>query len=557
MRVRFFESKIFLAVLVLFQISAFSVCGQNLNLLTPYLGEKDKKTIEDAIEELKKAGELVIEANQYYNEALSIQSDNSINEEERQKKAKSIESKAIDIQLKADKIYKYVNKKIIETCVKSLKDKDVSNEKVSNYIKVAGEQAINGDNKRNEASKIKNVYEKATYLNDASEFESAAIDDYISAIAIINDNTLPDELRDDSELMEGEIKTEIILSLIDTAIDGKSIDEKEKIAVYQQKINKYYDYIYNQNIKDPLMINRSGATGIPDGDLDALAAYFKSYMSGTDMQAVIETFADDKTSLPDPLMIAEGATEGGGQYGETGFSSSSDSQYTSQIADKDNDEQGSTELTQGTGEGLRKKEILKNEYTVTPGDENNVRFTVQIAASRIPLTKTQLWAIYPSNLTIEVVREGSWYKYRITGFRLFSQANRVAIESGVKGAWVLATLNGKEITLAQARETTRGLEEIYIKQGSKSGLNTPDFYIQFAASRTPIPADIVQGLCSEVGKCREVIEEGWYKYQYFGGTSYDNTIQTIKGLSRKTFIVAYRGGTKINLYKALRKEITE
>ena len=76
-----------------------------------------------------------------------------------------------------------------------------------------------------------------------------------------------------------------------------------------------------------------------------------------------------------------------------------------------------------------------------------------------------------------------------------------------------------------------------------------DYYIQIAASRTQLTGherDVVYNICPS---CREVIESGWFKYQYYSGTSYDEALNRKNDFPVKAFIIAYRGGTKLYLHK--------
>ena len=174
-----------------------------------------------------------------------------------------------------------------------------------------------------------------------------------------------------------------------------------------------------------------------------------------------------------------------------------------------------------------------------------VRFAVQIAASRVPLTRAQLWAIFPGNFTVEVVPEGKWFKYRITGFNLFSDAERVANELSIGDAWVLATRNGEVINLVTAREATRDMESDLPGNAYSGKEARIDYYVQLAASRVRIPQEEITGYCL-TDKYREIIEQGWFKYQIYAGESYNDAVKLRSSLHCRSFIVGYRGGQRIN-----------
>jgi hypothetical protein len=543
---RFNDYCIFAILFLGLLMSSYSLSGQNLNLLFPYLNEKDQKTVEDAIEDIKKAGEMVQEANQYYNEALSLQSNYDLEQDVLQRHINTAESKAINTQLKADKIYRSTNKKVIEICKKMIEAKGSTNEEAIKFNTDANLMVSQAEEKRKSSSEVKNVYEKATLLNDASGLESAAIDNYISSIAIANNDELPKELSSDDELVESEIRTEVLISLKDTTLDSANQWTPENLAVDQGVIDKYNNYITDATAPDPLIITRSGVTGNATDDLAGLADYFQKYQRG---EASSETgTAESKDTIAEGT-LAEVAKDNE----QSSESFISENAGTGEKTDRKHKSKSSKRGEKTDDYSVRTKQ-LEQEYDLSEGHDNTVRFMIQIAASRIPLTRSQLWAIYPGNLSIEVIHENNWYKYRIMGFRLYSEANRIAVESGVTSAWIVSTRDGKEISLTKARELTRNFEEEYIKNSSKSVVFKPDYYIQVAASRTPIAAEELENICNELGNCRAIIEEGWFKYQYFAGNAYNDALKISKNLTRKSFIVAYRGGTKINLYKAKRRD---
>lgn len=547
----------FLVTLVIF-VFATTTVAQNLTLLLPYLNEKEQKAIDEAIDEIKKAGELVQEANQYYNEALGLQSNYDLDEETLQKKLKTSESKAINAQLKADKIYRATNKKIIDICNKIIETKASSNNEALKFKSDGDQMVQQAEEKRKSSESASNVYEKATLLNDASGLEGAAIESYISAITVSNNDELPKELSTDDQLVESEIQTEIIISLKDTTPAQQNVGSTSNVAINQGVINKYNNYISDPTIPEPLVVNRAGVTGTED-NIDGLANYFLNYNRGINTLFAENIPPTDTAGSGSQTVILLTDTTGAFYSPDTNLTAATNvmepnKDVDARVRKKDKGKQPSVKERPGTTEVYNTRMQKKpDEVNVSEGQEDKIRFVVQIAASRIPLTRSQLWAIYPGNLSVEVVHDIAWYRYQITGFRIFSEANRVAIESGIKEAYVIAYIENNEINLVKARELTRKFEQEFIKDPQKSVAFKPDYFVQIKASRIALSEEAKNNLCSELGNCRVVIEEGWFKYQYFGGTRYEEALDIVKKLSQKSFVVAYRGGTKINLYKAKRK----
>jgi hypothetical protein len=89
------------------------------------------------------------------------------------------------------------------------------------------------------------------------------------------------------------------------------------------------------------------------------------------------------------------------------------------------------------------------------------------------------------------------------------------------------------------------------RQGRKIIENEADFYVQVMASRVRISEDEMNFICGNSTNCREIIEESWFKYQVFSGTNYQEALSLKNKIPGKAFIVAYKGGMKQNLYKAI------
>ena len=218
--------------------------AQSWNSLLNYLGEKDKSTVEKDISSLKNAGELTKQANEYYNNASELQTNYDLEEETLQKKLKKEESKAISAQLKADKIYSEANKSVLNVCRKVLQSKNSGEPKIADYEKDADDLTEQAKQKRNDAKNTKNVYEKATLLNDASGLEAAAIENMISAIMLANGDSLNEEQQQlDSQSDEGSQK-DVQLFSADT---GAHINN-ENIVVNNQVLDKYNNYVSDPNI---------------------------------------------------------------------------------------------------------------------------------------------------------------------------------------------------------------------------------------------------------------------------------------------------------------------
>ncbi|MFN8255499.1 MAG: hypothetical protein U0W24_07415 [Bacteroidales bacterium] len=76
-----------------------------------------------------------------------------------------------------------------------------------------------------------------------------------------------------------------------------------------------------------------------------------------------------------------------------------------------------------------------------------VIYKVQIAASKIPLTKESLAGIYKENSLIQFEIDNNWYKYSVGYFTKYSEAQDFKNRIGVRGAFIVAYKDGKKVPI--------------------------------------------------------------------------------------------------------------
>lgn len=190
-------------------------------------------------------------------------------------------------------------------------------------------------------------------------------------------------------------------------------------------------------------------------------------------------------------------------------------------------------------------------------DTRGLIFNVQIAASRAPMSKSQLAYIYNGNLPIEMREEEGWYKYQIGWCRLYTDAVNIQNNTDVKGAFIVAYNEGIKLYLSDAVSQIKSLEQAVRKHGRIGTIQEILFQVQVAASRAPISEGTLLQIYNGNLPVTLVIEEGWYKYRIKAGTDYTDAV-TIRDQCYVTnaFIVAYRRGKKMELFKAIRESKT-
>ncbi|MFO7658227.1 MAG: hypothetical protein R6W78_14295 [Bacteroidales bacterium] len=193
------------------------------------------------------------------------------------------------------------------------------------------------------------------------------------------------------------------------------------------------------------------------------------------------------------------------------------------------------------------------EYAVAPGSEG-LSFRVQIAASYTTLNKEQIARIYSGPYPVEQVEEDGWYKYQITGVRLFSDALKIIRDIKVRGAFISAYNNYEKMNLLEAVKMSKKTEKEIQTYGRRGRVNDIDYYVQVAASQYPLrPAELARIYPGNF-KITLIFEEGWYKYRIKAGQSFEEAegIKNNAGVP-KAFIVAYDRAVKIPLHQAREK----
>ncbi len=609
-----------------------------------YISDKDKKTVEKALDYLQEGSVLIQQANDQFNEALEIQSDLSKDEKSIQKEVSRLETEALQRQEKADRYYTKAYHSVYDLIEENLeKDSGQNKDQVSEYKSKAAEQLRQAEDKRKEAKDIEKLAEKASLLNNASELEASAVDNMLIALKFYNDDP-PENLTPDQEYYsyddtQGNESSEQVLYP-----DPKN-ESGSEVKVNEDAISKYESYVTDYSTPDPITINRNGLTGIDEGvDINEARDMYVDYSSKNEINTSSYT---SNSSAYDSYGSAYGNDEYAASnnsydsdYTEYSYDTSSDydsysTDYSydttsgnntstdyNEFADTDYEDY-STDYTEtdsnnlgaydtlgnydytdnaghsdyntdynttndvnseyienetsyedySTGQGevdsyesnIESTGAGSNEYdhygtdNMQPGIKRNynsglppiaipgIRFTVQLAASKSPLNKAQIYAIYPGNAPIQIIKENGWFIYGITGFRTFEEADRVSRASGVASSWVLSRENGKMSDLQQSRDAA-------LKNNVEKSNNAvrTDYYIQVAASRSRLAESQARTVCESSGKCREIIEEDWYKYQIYAGNSYQEALETKKNLNVKSFVTAYHNGVKIKLYKTVK-----
>jgi len=147
-------------------------------------------------------------------------------------------------------------------------------------------------------------------------------------------------------------------------------------------------------------------------------------------------------------------------------------------------------------------------------------YTVQIAASRVPLSAELLKAIYSGPEQPQETHENDWYKYTVGPFSNFTSALQFKESCQVKDAFVAANSDGKNII----------------------------FKVQVAACRNEMSVEELRKIYSKSEELENSQEDGWNKYLINCNNNYWKACKLLKDIRiAGAFIAAYRDGQRIEL----------
>jgi hypothetical protein len=192
--------------------------------------------------------------------------------------------------------------------------------------------------------------------------------------------------------------------------------------------------------------------------------------------------------------------------------------------------------------------------TKTTGGNTNIatgfNYKIQVAACRVKIPANELSGIYPETDKITETYEDGWYKYTIGNFKTYNEARTLRNQSSVSGAFVVAYINGKRVSV-----TTMITEPGSNSNINESGMdpNKIEFRVQILASKILMQNSVIKNIYNGPLTVDLIQEEGLYKYSLRAGKKLADAITLAKTLNIPgAFIVAYYNNQKINLYTAIK-----
>ncbi|NOU18383.1 MAG: SPOR domain-containing protein [Bacteroidales bacterium] len=182
---------------------------------------------------------------------------------------------------------------------------------------------------------------------------------------------------------------------------------------------------------------------------------------------------------------------------------------------------------------------IKQPITATGSSSTySIVYRVQVAASKEPLSTEIVSKIYSGINPVNVSQEDGWFRYSIGDFFYYDEAKLARDSSKIKNAFVMPYQNGKRIQWP-GKET---LELMKLNQKERAL-----YVIQIAASRKPLPLNIIKSVIKVEYPLTMKFEDGWYKYFISAFTDFAYAKQVAEKIGVKdAFIATYKNGLRVN-----------
>lgn len=482
---------------------------------TEWLELNDQKKWDKLIAKHKEADNLLNKSNDLYLQAGALAQESGEEYEKNQKKVIKLEKEAKTIYVSALEEYKSIYFEMHDILEKYIGSAEQGH-MAYNEMTYFAEQA---NNLYKEVKKVETETDKEK-LTRANELQLASIE---KGLMIFNTSSQ---------------------EYTNTLAQSNTSGSDEEIILDQELYEKYKKYISDNTIPDPV-----GAEQLMNKEGDAATfSAFKELWHKYSNEEEFAVYTPEETVSDSVMQTQDEVVDAGEEV--TGVQI--EEAITTSAINK-----GSEQFSREQEESQILVQEVKKENTITiavpqykPDDKNE--FRVQIAASKTPMSLSQIQAIYRGDLSVLEYKEGSYYKYQVKGFKLFTDAQAVCSNTGVNNAYIMAYSGGASVPLGQAVKETRDLEQEVKRSGRLKTIQSIEFSVQIAASRVRLTNSQLQTFYSGNYEVATIFEDGWYKYQVLAEGDLKYALEVLENCGvRKAFLVAYKNGHKIKLYKAL------
>ncbi len=527
---------------------------QNINNDKIIITNSDRKKLEKAEKEDRKSKQIQQEADKIYNEISTKQSELTAEETEK------LNNKALDKQIEGLKAHQSSNKIKYEVYISKAEEfwkKYQGNPEDLGYAKsLENNSRTNFQSAINQLKEAEGANDKLisfSTMSSALDLSNKAVEDIIKAFNIYSNTSFSqtsmpkdtgqvfqkkpaDTIR---KIPETEKEEPVAAKTSTEPVSAPNIYQainirEEKVDAFNKFIKESYPKDYEKYIIDFPSLDYS--------DIEAIKKAWYRYIFGdNDLNAETASKDTAKKNIPDSLLLAQqNTTLASKQTGSTG-KIDTETAYNSKSETK--------EKSQRIGKNIQKKSQYKFSDTISV---QGFTFRVQVAASRVPLNPEMQKGIYPGPEILEEIYEDEWYKYSTGPYQTYASARQFRESCEIKGAFVVAFVNGRKINPTEALIKPDENSNNFINFKYASNLI---FKVQVVASRVELSAGELKDIYSGPEQLENSFEDNWYKYSINCGNDYSKACNLLKKINIEgAFISAYNNGQQVNLKSIFNEE---
>lgn len=488
---------------------------------TDWLPSQDAKKWEKLVNQLPDADQLLQKSNDCYLQMATVETDGNADEKKKQKQLSKLEEQAINYYNQSLQKYKEIYLELYSIISKNLdepqkghpayQDMNYYNEQASTIYSTVTNVSTDQDREQ---------------FSQANEYQLMSIEKGISVFNVA-ESSYVSTTQDQSDISEPVTEGDIQLNA--------------------EMYNKYKEYISNTAVPDPVVISQLMQM---EGDYTSFEAFkemWNNYLALEGEKQMLQQQIAEAIIQTDSVLKQDTAMENV-QTGIIAENVSNTGTGVNNQSSGSNKTKNGGDVKQKTGNTIPENLFESSVSVVADGPE----YRVQLAASRTPLNLYQVSTIYNGPLSVIEVKDGNLYKYQVRSFTLYSDAQTACSQTKVDNAYLAAYDGSTLLDLGAAIRQTRPIEAQVKKLGKDRVVREIEFTVQIAASRVRLTSAQLGEIYSGQWPVSVIFENGWYKYQIIVGRDMQEALNVLGNCGvNKAFLVAYKNGRKLILYKAL------
>lgn len=520
------------------------------------LTSSDSKKLEKADKLLLKSDDKNKEAEIIYTE-VSTEQDKLSTADIEKKNNKALQCQVDAILIKKDALdIKYeVYQKRIDEYLRNNNLNQTTIDRCAGLLSEAKLKRESSEGMFNEAKEEKDLLMKYSKVTSAIELSSQAIDGLIKIADILTNPPAPEFVSVPDTILAVKQDTiapapQVTPGFTEPAkTDTKSDNVYQAVKINKEMLDRFNNFLQNTypSEYEKFLVDFSAMSF---SDLDAMRNAWYKYLYGENY-----VVPEDSVKLLEPDSVKSEQIALLDQIKQDSIAKADSAKLAMAAAENITK---SVSAKNKKGKGAKKTPVIPETKVLSDGDESagykNKRrdaiageqlgftYRVQIVACRVPMRKYMLDEVYKGTEIPEERYENEWYQYSIGPFASFNDAVTFRESCGVKDAFILMYVNGKQVLSWEKKDPLNSakIDPVIEKFSNLT------FKVQVAASRNKLNDEELRQIYANIEKLEVSEEDGWFKYLINCGNYYADACEMLKQVNVKgAFVVTYKDGNRI------------